>query len=384
MKPNKLILILGILYLFSCRSGGEKAKNSISEAEKISISQNLSEYKWLLIELNGRPISTIAENNLQPYIQFIGESYQVNGYAGCNQFTGSYTLKSGNAIEFSKMASTLKACSDMDLENMFFEVIEDAVEWRIYQGELLLGKSTNAPLMRFKPEMSTDVHSSMNSLDWEGVYRGVLPCTDCKGIFTVIYLRRDQTFTVETKYLGKTDETFRKEGQFSWNEDGSIVVFHVDADKSPSQYFVGENYLQQVDMEGNLIKDELKDQYKLKKIDREISEKYWKLIELNGKPLVWKEDFRQEPHIILKDTDGKVIGHGGCNTLNGSFIVSEGNRITFSSIGRTKIGCPDMSVEDDLLQLLEKVDNYSVTSDTLSLQKAKMTPLARFVAVYLR
>ena len=35
--------------------------------------------------------------------------------------------------------------------------------------------------------------SSATSLDWEGVYRGVVPCADCEGIVTTITLRRDGT-----------------------------------------------------------------------------------------------------------------------------------------------------------------------------------------------
>ena len=34
-------------------------------------------------------------------------------------------------------------------------------------------------------------HNSMNSLDWEGIYTGLLPCADCEGIQTVIKLNRD-------------------------------------------------------------------------------------------------------------------------------------------------------------------------------------------------
>ncbi len=384
MKPFNLFLIVVFVSIFSCKSDRNKDKNTMTEAERIAFTQSLSEYKWLLTELNGRPISTLGEIKIQPYIQFGEESNQINGYAGCNQFTGTYTLRPGNAIEFSHMASTLKACPDMDLETMLFEVLESADEWRIHQGELLLGKSAYSPVMRFKPEISFDVHSSMNSLDWEGVYKGVLPCDDCEGISTVIYLRKDQSFTIESQYLGKTDEILKRDGLFSWSEDGSTVVFRADSVMSPTQYLVGEHYLKQIDMNGKKMNDELRDQYILHKIDQGINEKYWKLIELNGEPIVWMEDFRHEPHLIFKEMDGRVTGHGGCNTLNGSYAISDGNHITFSRIGSTKIGCPDMSVENELFRLLEKVDHFSLSSDTLSLQQSKMDPLARFVAIYLR
>jgi len=61
-----------------------------------------------------------------------------------------------------------------------------------------------------------------------------------------------------------------------------------------------------------------------------ITEKYWKLVEINGKPLVWGDDTKREPHIILKDEGNRVIGNGGCNTLSGSYEIDRAaNRIKF-------------------------------------------------------
>ena len=34
-------------------------------------------------------------------------------------------------------------------------------------------------------------HNSQNSLDWEGVYKGILPCADCDGIETEIVINSD-------------------------------------------------------------------------------------------------------------------------------------------------------------------------------------------------
>ena len=43
------------------------------------------------------------------------------------------------------------------------------------------------------------------------------------------------------------------------------------------------------------------------------------------------------------------------------------------------MACPDMTVEQDFLEMLETVDSYAIGSDgTLSLNRARMAPLARF------
>ena len=36
-------------------------------------------------------------------------------------------------------------------------------------------------------------HNAQNSLDWNGTYKGVLPCADCAGIEKEITLYKDQT-----------------------------------------------------------------------------------------------------------------------------------------------------------------------------------------------
>jgi heat shock protein HslJ len=118
-----------------------------------------------------------------------------------------------------------------------------------------------------------------------------------------------------------------------------------------------------------------------------ITEKYWKLIEINGKPVVMDASVSREPHIILKAEDNRINGNGGCNTLSGTYEIDRAaNRIKFSQMASTMMACIDMEVENELKRVLESVDNYSLSADGkyLSLNRARMAPLAKFEVVYLR
>jgi heat shock protein HslJ len=118
-----------------------------------------------------------------------------------------------------------------------------------------------------------------------------------------------------------------------------------------------------------------------------ITEKYWKLIEINGKPVVLDASVSREPHLILKVADNRVNGHGGCNTLSGTYEIDKAaNRIKFSQMASTMMACINMEVENELKRVLEMVDNYSLSADGkyLSLNRARMAPLAKFEVVYLR
>jgi heat shock protein HslJ len=114
-----------------------------------------------------------------------------------------------------------------------------------------------------------------------------------------------------------------------------------------------------------------------------VTEKYWKLVELNGRPVPVLDC---EPHLILKAADGRVNGFGGCNSFTSSYKLDEATfRISFGQIASTMMACPSgMDVEKAFHEVLRTVDNYSLNGDRLTLNRARMAPLARFEAVYLR
>ncbi|MFN3640898.1 MAG: META domain-containing protein, partial [Flavobacterium sp.] len=56
-------------------------------------------------------------------------------------------------------------------------------------------------------------------------------------------------------------------------------------------------------------------------------------------------------------------------------------RIKFSKVASTMMACDDMDTEQEFAKVLETVDNYSLADGKLSLNKARMAPLARFEAI---
>ena len=114
-------------------------------------------------------------------------------------------------------------------------------------------------------ETPTISDNSQNSLDWQGIYKGVTPCANCEGIETEITLNDDLTYTIKTKYLGKGDgKVFEEKGSFVWDKNGSSISLE-GLKGRPSQYKVGENRLIQLDMEGNIISGALAEKYVLTK-----------------------------------------------------------------------------------------------------------------------
>ena len=118
----------------------------------------------------------------------------------------------------------------------------------------------------------------------------------------------------------------------------------------------------------------------------DITEKYWKLIEINGNPVVYADSMSRQPFIILKVENNRVNGHGGCNTLSGAYEIDRSaSRIKFSQMVSTMMACLNMEIESGLKNALETADNYALSADGkyLSLNRARMAPLARFELVHL-
>jgi len=104
--------------------------------------------RWKLIEINGAPVKDAGQE--EPiFIEFHKEENKVNGFAGCNHYFGNYELKEGNRITFSKIASTMMACPDLDREQELFKIFETADNYTIYGNELNLNKARMAPLAKF-------------------------------------------------------------------------------------------------------------------------------------------------------------------------------------------------------------------------------------------
>lgn len=234
-------------------------------------------------------------------------------------------------------------------------------------------------------DASRNEHNSRTSLDWDGIYRGVLPCGDCDGIHTTLALNKDLTYKVITKHAGKGDDAVEHSGTFGWNEEGSAIELNeLGSDDIPNRYFVGENTLTLLDKDGKRITGESADPYVLSKEHYAILEKYWKLTELMGRAVIVDSTFMKEPHIILKEKDNAIIGHGGCNRIFGTYALQAGNRISFTKMASTQMACQSMAFEKEFLRVLQMADNFNLRGDTLTLNKARMAPLAKFKAVYMK
>ncbi len=228
--------------------------------------------------------------------------------------------------------------------------------------------------------------NSRTSLDWNGIYSGILPCADCQGIKIDIDLHPEGTYSLARMYLGKNDSVYTEYGTFHWNDQGSMITLESTSGGSkPGHYRVGENHLTKLDAEGKVVQSDLAEMQVLWKAGSGpfITNRYWSLLELRGEKIDRNNSSSRVPFLILWPASNRTTGNAGCNSFTGKYEINTAAlQIHFSEMASTQMICPQMEIEDQFMEVIEMTDNYSLYGDTLTLNRARMAPLAKFAIRY--
>ena len=105
---------------------------------------------WKLVEVGGRPVAMLPQQQREAGIMLSGDSPRLNGFSGCNALVGTYT-QDGPALKFSQIAGTLMACTPAlgELENSILEMLATTTGQRIEGQQLSLLGGTQV-LARFE------------------------------------------------------------------------------------------------------------------------------------------------------------------------------------------------------------------------------------------
>ncbi len=133
MKQRVIVFVLAILLvtlLISCI----KRETAGTGAVVISIEGP----KWRLVEVSESPVSP-RPGERRPFITFDATNKQASGFAGCNNFFGSYELD-GSSLKFGPVGATRMFCEGAagEIEMRFMESLEQTRTWELRDGALLL------------------------------------------------------------------------------------------------------------------------------------------------------------------------------------------------------------------------------------------------------
>lgn len=103
-----------------------------------------------------------------------------------------------------------------------------------------------------QPIFANDGHSAENALDWSGIYSGGSNCTECTGLSASLTLNQNKTYRLQEIYeqKGKTAKEQLIEGKFRFLQNKPNVI-ELDAKAGHRQYFVSENFIEALPLQGN-------------------------------------------------------------------------------------------------------------------------------------
>jgi heat shock protein HslJ len=135
MRSHLVVLVT----LAACRSASPGASGPVASPVGVD---------WRLVAVAGAPAGNGA-NGQPATLRLDDVGQRASGYAGCNQFSGSYTL-SGNSLTFGPLAMTRMACATGDaLERSYSTALEQTTAFKVTskglelrQGSVLLAKFT--------------------------------------------------------------------------------------------------------------------------------------------------------------------------------------------------------------------------------------------------
>ena len=152
MKAQIITFALVALTFMSCTSANQKVSGDTQNSQPNMNDENqIVGKQWKLIKLEGQDIKRVENQGMDIFFTLEKDENRINGFSGCNNVTGIYKLEEGNRIRFSKMASTLKACPDVDInESDFMKVFELADNYTLNGNTLSLNVGKRAPLAVFE------------------------------------------------------------------------------------------------------------------------------------------------------------------------------------------------------------------------------------------
>lgn len=155
MKATLIFPAIAAFIFLGCSSSRKANKqntvnNQVTSTLGTSDNDSIVNKYWKLITQEGKEVTMAKNQEREVYFILKPEEKRITGFSGCNTFGGTFTLEAGWRIRFSQMASTMKACPDVDVnEGEFLKAFELADNYTLHNDTLSLNVGRRAPLAVF-------------------------------------------------------------------------------------------------------------------------------------------------------------------------------------------------------------------------------------------
>ena len=199
-------------------------------------------------------------------------------------------------------------------------------------------------------QAAPDMHNSRNSLDWAGVYEGILPCDGCAGVMTRLTLGSDGIYRMQSLAMAQGATLMSASGHFSWLPDGNVIELGDAGDDR--RFAVGEGRLTELvgdaarpgadGAERTLrrISGPDADPYSDALTTAFLQDYFWRLDSarsVDGRRV--DALFPDGKPFELRFDSGRLMLTGGCNGLRGAFRIDVDGQLQTGPMLSTMMAC---------------------------------------------
>ena len=89
----------------------------------------------------------------------------------------------------------------------------------------------------------------------------------------------------------------------------------------------------------------------------------WQLARMMGTDIAVADD----QFVFQFSEDGRSSGVGACNRMMGDYSVTEKRAISFGELAGTRMMCPNINLETQLIKIISQATHYEIDGDMLLL-----------------
>ncbi len=94
----------------------------------------------------------------------------------------------------------------------------------------------------------------------------------------------------------------------------------------------------------------------------------WKLTTIDGDSIPVYDSTQVAPHLHFSPESNIASGSSGCNQFSGSFHLEFLNKLKLGTMMSTRRMCPDMEIEQNMLNAFQQIDEFIIKDKKLALQ----------------
>lgn len=202
-----------------------------------------------------------------------------------------------------------------------------------------------------------DIHTSRTSLDWAGSYEGMLACSDCAGVHTLLTLDKDASFELVTWRLVRGAAPSTERGRFSWQPDGNSIA--LDTVAGELRFAVGEGRLMLRSMGGvrqaagapNTVLTQMPAGQRGERpaVADVLTDHRWALIDATDASNRRMAALFPDPERAFSFgfAESRLHVRGGCNGFRGAFAIGDDDMLSVTGMMSTMMACDTPLMEAD-------------------------------------